>query len=376
MNKVLEELLAWKEINMAEYKSENRSKKVWGILLIAFILMCVIQLLNNNLNYGDATETGNIIVPNSLIPGGVPVGIYMDTDGVMVIDTQEIKSLKGDYINPASEIILPGDYIIKLNDTVIETKHQLVDEVKKLDGGSVFLVVRRGEEILEVSIQPVQDNYGDFKLGLWVRDNLQGLGTLTYVDVNGNFGALGHGIHDMDTSELLEITNGELYRASISGIIKGESGSPGGLEGIIIYNRFNNVGIIEINDASGIYGTVNSVTEIGIETKALPVASISEMGKGEATIYCTVENEVKEYQVEILKINKYESEVNKGIVLQITDPELIEKTGGIVQGMSGSPIIQNGKIIGAVTHVMVNDPTKGYGIFIENMLEMSESINN
>lgn len=318
-------------------------------------------------NY-EAAPAGNVTSPLMLIPGGTPVGIYMDTDGVMVINTQIIEGPSGKKINPGEGIIESGDYIIEMNGEEIETKNQLLEQVEGINGDIVDLKIRREEEILLVKIQPTIDVNGTYKLGLWVRDNLQGLGTLTYVDPSNNFGALGHGIHDIDTSELLEITNGELYKASISGIIKGESGSPGGLEGIIIYNKFNNIGEIKTNHDSGIYGTLNNTDNLGIDTTAIPIGTINEIEKGYAQIRSTIDDKVNEYDIEILKVNKYGSEVNKGIVIRITDAELIRETGGIVQGMSGSPIIQNGKIIGAVTHVMVNDPTKGYGIFIENML--------
>lgn len=320
--------------------------------------------------------SGSLLEENLLIPGGTPVGIYMDTNGVMVIETTEITDDKGNCCHPGDGLVESGDYITKLNGITIETKDQLVKAVENLTGEPIYLELRREEELIEVSLTPTKDTSGAYKLGLWVRDNLQGLGTLTYVDLNNKFGALGHGIHDMDTSALLEITSGELYRAGISGVIPGVSGKPGGLEGVIIYTNYNNIGTININSDAGIYGTIDQLDKLNIEEVAIPAANVDEMKKGPAIIKCTIDDEVVEYDIEILKVNKNEKEVNKGLVIEITDPDLLAITGGIVQGMSGSPIIQNGKIIGAVTHVMVNDPTRGYGIFIGNMLEMSEGINN
>lgn len=323
----------------------------------------------------DVLSAGNTINEVGLIPGGIPVGIYMDTDGVMVIDTQEIIGINGKSTNPCEKLIESGDYITSIDSVEIETKNDLLEEVKELNGSKISIGIRRGEENLLIEVTPTKDKLGDYKLGIWVRDNLQGLGTLTYVDAYGNFGALGHGIHDVDTNKLLEITDGELYRASITGIIQGKSGSPGGLEGLIIYNKYNNIGTININDNSGIYGIVNDVNNLSLDTSVYGIASKEEIKKGNAVIRCTIDGKIEEYDIKITKINYFDKEVNKGLSIEIIDQELINKTGGIIQGMSGSPILQGNKIIGAVTHVMVNDPTKGYGIFIENMLEMSKTIN-
>lgn len=311
-----------------------------------------------------------------VIVGGIPIGIYLDTNGVMVIATETIAGADGTWVNPSEDSILSGDYIVGINDVEVETKEELVDQVSNLDGSSVELEIRREEEIIEVSITPVLDDSGEYKLGIWVRDNIQGLGTLTYIDTQSGFGALGHGINDVDTGELLEIEAGELYKASISNIIKGEAGSPGGLEGVIIYNPFNIVGEITMNSTAGIYGTIYNLESLVYEQELVEVASIDEIEEGPATIRCTIDDEVCEYEIEILEVNENETEVNKGLVIRITDETLIDETGGIVQGMSGAPILQNGKLVGAVTHVFVNDPTKGYGIFIENMLETAESVEN
>ena len=220
---------------------------------------------------------------------------------------------------------------------------------------------------------PVQTQDGSFKLGIWVRDNVQGLGTITFLTKNNRFAALGHGIHDIDTSTLLTIKRGTLYRTSIQKVQKGSKGNPGTMEGIIVYNRFHRLGVIEKNTDAGIYGELNSDRSWIGEEVPIQVAKKEEIKTGEARIRCYIDGEVKEYTICITQIDKESDQVNKGMVIQVTDTELLEKTGGIIQGMSGSPIIQNGKLIGAVTHVFVQDSTKGYGIFIENMLKEEES---
>ena len=208
-----------------------------------------------------------------------------------------------------------------------------------------------------------------YKLGIWVKDNAQGLGTITFLNADSRFGALGHGIHDVDTNTLLEIDNGTVYETSIKDIKKGENGTPGGMEGIIVYNNYNVLGTITENTDCGIFGTIDRIDSLFTDLKPMETASKEEIEVGPAVIRCAVEGEVKDYEIRITKIDKGTQEINKGIVIEVTDEKLLEITGGIVQGMSGSPIIQNGKLVGAVTHVFVQDATKGYGVFIENMLK-------
>ncbi len=312
-----------------------------------------------------------------LLIGGAPIGIYLDTNGVMVIDTASIEGRDGKLCNPAKGILKPDDYIFEMNGESIGSKAQLTKMVEELDGGEVKLGVRRENEEFYTSFIPALDSNGSYKLGIWVRDNLQGLGTLTYIDSEGTFGSLGHGIHDMDTGQLLEIHKGELYTATVNGVIKGECGAPGGLEGVIIYSENNLLGGIYINSDTGIYGSILSMDKLNLNMKKVAKpANPEEIEEGPATIYCTIDNKIQEFDIEITEVNMKEKEINKRLVLHIIDPELIGLTGGIVQGMSGSPILQNGKIVGAVTHVFVDDPTRGYGIFIENMLETAESVND
>lgn len=308
-------------------------------------------------------------VQRSIFVSGNTVGMYMETNGVLIIDTGEILSEGGETKEPAKNIVKPGDYIVALNDEKISRKKDLIDDLKKLEGEEVILDIVRNGKTVPVSITPAKDKQGEYKLGIWVRDNTQGIGTLTFVDEKGNYGALGHGISDVDTGELLEIQNGALYQAQILGIQKGAKGSPGELSGLIRYEPGKIIGSIETNSKNGIYGHFTGDRKSPISLKKMPVGYKQEVTEGEASILCCVEDEVKEYQAEITKIDMNHSDTNKSFVIRVTDPKLLSVTGGIVQGMSGSPVLQNGKIIGAVTHVFVQDSTSGYGIFIENMLE-------
>lgn len=304
-----------------------------------------------------------------LIPGGMPIGIYMETDGVLVLDTDSIEDVNGTACEPAKNLVKSGDYIVGINGEEIESKNDLIQVVSNLESEEVVLRIRREEEYIDVKMNSIKVDTDEYKLGIWVRDSVQGLGTVTYLTTNNEFGALGHGIHDTDTEELLEIENGAVYKTNVIGIQKGEKGTPGGLEGVIIYNRRNLLGTIEENTECGIYGTIEAVDTLFEEQEAMEICKKRDIELGSAVIRCAVDGEVKEYDIKIKNVDYFTRDENKGIIIEIVDEELLELTGGIVQGMSGSPIIQNGKMVGAVTHVLVNDPTRGYGIFIEDMME-------
>ena len=300
---------------------------------------------------------------------GSTVGIYMETKGILVIDTGKILSESGFTAEPAKNIVQPGDYIVSLNDRQISGKQELIESLEKADGNKVCLEIWRDEELIPVSVIPVKDQQGKYRLGIWVRDDTQGVGTLTYVKEDGSFGALGHGISDTDTGDLMNIRNGRLYKAKVLGVKKGSKGTPGELTGLIGYDASNILGSIEQNTENGIYGTLKDEAENSLFLEKYPIGYKQELEIGPAEILVTVENQVSKFDAQITKIDMNHKDSNKSFVIQVTDERLIEKTGGIVQGMSGSPIIQDGKLVGAVTHVLVNDPTRGYGIFIENMLD-------
>ncbi len=305
-----------------------------------------------------------------LIPGGVPIGIYMEMDGVLVLATECMECVDGKEYEPAKNLVKSGDYIVGINGEEISSKSELVRAVSKLESSNVILSLRRNEEYIDVRMKSVEVAKDRYKLGIWVKDNMQGLGTLTYVTTTAQYGALGHGIHDSDTEDLIEISDGTLYETNIVGVKKGKSGEPGGLEGVIIYNHFNILGTIEKNTENGIFGSIDNIDKLLDKQEAVAICRKDDIRIGAATIRCTINGQIGEYDIKIRNVDYYTGNVNKGIIIEIVDEELIKLTGGIVQGMSGSPILQDEKIIGAVTHVLVNDPTRGYGIFIEDMLGM------
>ena len=310
-----------------------------------------------------------VIEDRELIPVGVPIGIYVKTEGVLVVGTGEFASQGAGKVSPAKNILKSGDYVIKLNGTEVTGKDDLIMRIENCGGEEQLLTIRRDAETYDVKIKPEKDRTGKYKIGVWVRDNAQGVGTMTYIDDNGNFGALGHGINDVDTSTLMEMNDGTLYQTEIISIQKGAAGQPGEMTGMIVYSDDRILGDITSNSTRGIFGKCNQkALALGTED-ALPIGLKQEIEKGPAQILCTVDGTTRYYDIEITELHLDHDNVNRGIELRVTDPELLSVTGGIVQGMSGAPIIQKEKFVGAVTHVLVQDSTRGYGIFIENMLE-------
>lgn len=309
-----------------------------------------------------------VITRQELIPGGIPVGIYVQTDGIFVIGTGQIETTDGMVESPGKNILKTGDYIVSFQGEPIERKQQLIDQLKDFREKELVLGIRRNQEEIQVVLEPVFMEDGAH-LGVWVRDDTQGVGTLTYLTADGKFAALGHGISDTDSELLMEVSEGKLYDCEIFSITKGEKGKTGKLSGKIVYNRKNLYGDVEGNLNGGIYGSANSHLLSAVQNRALPIALKQEIKEGKALILSSVGGTVEEYDVEITRIFRGEKDINKGMEILVTDERLLALTGGIVQGMSGSPILQDGKFIGAVTHVFVNDPQKGYGIFIEDMLE-------
>lgn len=309
-----------------------------------------------------------VIQDMMLTPVGTPIGIYVKTEGVLVIGIGDFEGMDGSTYAPAKYLLKSGDYILKVNGEAVESKKAFMKTVDESAGEKMVLTVRRGEEEFELSIQAEKNVNGEYKVGIWIRDNAQGVGTMTFMDEKGNFGALGHGISDVDTSTLMSLQSGKLYKTEIIAIRKGSNGSPGEMTGMIEYSDKNILGEITANTMQGIFGVCNEKMTGSIGNQALPIGLKQEIKRGPAQILCSVEGEPKYYGVEIKEIYLEHENVNRGILLTVTDPELLAVTGGIVQGMSGAPIVQNGKLIGAVTHVLVQDSTSGYGIFIENML--------
>ena len=310
-----------------------------------------------------------VIEDRELIPMGVPVGIYMESEGVLVIGVGEFQGYDGQMLSPAKHILQSGDYIRKLNGETISDKETFIQGIEDSEGKEQIVTVERRGELIDLQVKPYKDRNGFYKIGVWVRDSTQGVGTMTYIDGNGNFGALGHGINDVDTSALMDMYDGTLYRTEIISIEKGTSGNPGEMTGMIVYSDDNILGDISYNGTEGIFGTINDRALDMITEEPIPIGLKQEIEKGDAQILCTVDGEPRYYDIKITGVHLDHDNINRGIELTVTDERLLSITGGIVQGMSGAPIIQNGKIIGAVTHVLVQDSTKGYGIFIENMIE-------
>ena len=305
-----------------------------------------------------------VIEEAEVIPGGEVIGLQIETDGILVLGTGEVILKDGSSVEPVKGILHSGDYIVGIDGKMGVTRTDLMNAIGE---NLMHLKVKRNRELIDLEVQPVMDYSGKYKMGAWIRTDAQGIGTITYVTSNGKFGALGHGITDVDTGLLMEIEKGKLYDAEVLSVVKGKNGTPGEIIGIIRQSGISLIGEITENCSKGIYGQMKLGNVKG--EQSIPIALKQDIELGPATIFCQVDSEVREYEIEIERIELGRTNDNKGLVIRITDEELLKKTGGIVQGMSGSPILQNGKLIGAVTHVLVNDPTRGYGIFIENMLE-------
>jgi len=310
------------------------------------------------------------VVPDiKLVPLGTAIGVRINTDGVMVLGTGSFQGVDGETHRPADNILRAGDLIFKINDAEIKNKEMLSEIVAKSQE-DIIVHLRRGDEEMQVTLTPaVAATDGVRRIGTWVRDSTKGIGTLTYYDpLTGNFGALGHGIMDVDTKKLMSVKNGTIMPSTVTSVQRGAKGAPGELEGNVDTSRY--LGQITANSPRGIYGKLNPDVIGEIATREpMPIALRAHIKEGPATILTSVSgNEVREVDIMIESVNRLTTDETKGMVIRITDTELLAITGGIVQGMSGSPILQNGRIVGAVTHVFVQDPTKGYGIFIESML--------
>lgn len=311
-----------------------------------------------------------VVAEQSLMAGGQPFGIKFYTDGVLVVSMTDVETENGK-INPAyNSGIRVKDVLTTVNGTKIKSNEHLTELVKNCGGEEITVGVKRDKLIFEVKVTPEKDSSGTYRLGCWVRDSTAGIGTVTFYDmVNKTFAGLGHGICDSDTGELMTLSYGKAFGAEIFSVIKGIAGTPGELRGS--FDESVKLGTLYKNCEVGVFGEIEG--KFTPDGDIYPIAFKQDVREGKAEILCTTdESGVQSYSIEIVHIYTNSVKTTKNMVISITDEALLEKTGGIVQGMSGSPIIQDGKIIGAVTHVMINDPTKGYGIFIENMLNSAK----
>ena len=310
--------------------------------------------------------TVNVIPKTTVIPVGKAIGMKLYTEGVLVVGMSEIEGKKP-YENSGIET---GDKIIEVDNNQIDNTDELIECVNNSNGKELEIKYISDNEEKTTSIEPVKTSSNEYKLGLWVRDAAAGVGTLTFYEPStGEFGALGHGINDVDTYELIDIASGELVTTDIIDIVKGEDGSPGEIRGTI--DNGISLGNIYKNTSFGIYGNIDNVAKLNLtQYKEYEVANRSEITTGKAEIICELENgKTQSYEIEIQRLFLENNENNKSMLIKVTDEELIEKTGGIIQGMSGAPIIQNGKFIGAVTHVLVNDAKTGYAVFGDLMIK-------
>jgi stage IV sporulation protein B len=313
----------------------------------------------------------NVIPKTTVVPVGAAIGMKLYTDGVLVVGMSEIEGKKP-YENSG---IQEGDRIIQINQNDIDNTEDLMQVVNECNGQEIVVKYIREEETITTSMKPVKDGENQYKLGLWVRDAAAGVGTMTFYEPSTKmFATLGHGIFDIDTSDLIKIENGELVTTNILSISKGEKGKPGEIRGTI--ESGYTIGEISKNTNFGVFGVLTKPSYLSIaEENAIEVCLREEIQTGKAQIICELENGKREYyDIEIQKLFLNNNQDNKSMLIKVTDKRLLEKTGGIIQGMSGAPIIQNGKFVGAVTHVLVNDPTMGYGVFADIMLKQMKEV--
>ena len=332
---------------------------------------------------GKTAETG-IICDGKSVEGvyacGRLTGIYEQTEGVLVVNTTEVTDEDGKKVNPADKKVKCGDYILSVNGRTVADKEELSEAVNDImkqydesneDKSTVNIKFLRGGEEMSADITPVRMDDGRYYMGIWVKDDLAGIGTITYYTKDGRFGALGHGIGDgTQSGNLLYANSGDLYSMKLTKIKKGKAGTPGEIGGVVYFGKKSHIGTLDCNSNLGIYGQLDSdeLSEYATEDTYYPVACKDEIHTGSAQMISEISGKLEKYNLEITNIDKKATDTNKGMELKVTDERLIELSGGIVQGTSGSPIIQDGKIIGAVTHVFVDDPTGGYGICIDEML--------
>ena len=304
----------------------------------------------------------------ALIPVGEAVGIRLDVDGALVAGVSEIETETG-VTSPAAEAgVRAGDVIVAVNGRPVDSAASFAAQAAAMTGGTE-LTLLRGDRQIRVTVTPAADENGGARFGLWLRDGVTGVGTVTYIDpATGAFGALGHGVNDPDSGALLPADGGGVYRARVVDVTPGAAGTPGELAGM--FSAASSFGTVASNTVSGVFGTLTEPYET--TRRPVEVAPPDEVVSGPATILACVDGqEAREYAVEISRSGILGGGDGRDLAVRVTDPALLALTGGIVQGMSGSPILQNGRLVGAVTHVLTADPTRGYGIYIDRMLQAS-----
>lgn len=331
------------------------------------------SVLTGSGSYETVTNEG--ISRDMVMLGGRSVGVKLDVEDVLVVGLEEIETEDGKTVNPGLKAGLQiGDIIVAIDGTEVHNADDVLAIIENTEKDSVRLKVGRKNELRYIDVEPVKSaEDGKFRLGVWVKEKTAGIGTLTYYrPYDGSFGALGHGITDVETGSILKVADGQLLDARVLSLKEGKKGDPGEIRGIF-YEADEPLGELVKNTEYGLFG--NAYADLTCEEYGEPVyvAEPEEIKKGEAYILTTVEkDQIEKFTIKIEKISTESEPTTKSMVIRVTDERLIEKSGGIIQGMSGSPIVQNGKLVGAVTHVFVNDPTRGYGIFAKTMIEQSE----
>ncbi len=349
-------------------------KKISLIFVLFFLYTFVLS--RNYLPETIAVKGEEIRISDiEVIPVGEVIGIKLYTSGVLVVGTAKIDGADGNSYKPYENTdIKEGDSIIKVAGEYVNSTEELINIVNRNGGNPISINYIRNNNENVAEITPVKDQQGYYKLGLWVRDSAAGVGTMTfYNEQTQTFAALGHPITDIDTGDIIQTSSGEIDDVNIISIIKGKEEEPGKLQGVIQQDSI--IGSIYKNTAYGIYGIVKNQANVNIDyNRRMNVAMRQEINLGEATILSDISGELKEYKIEIQKTYLNNNYDNKSMVIKVTDEELLNRTGGIIQGMSGSPVIQNGKFCGAITHVFVKNPTIGYAVFADRMIsELAEN---
>lgn len=325
-------------------------------------------------NFNDSPVAVEVVSEKTLIPGGQSVGIRMNVKGVLVVGLEEIETEES-VVSPGYDAgIQIGDIILSINGKEVYYAEDVMNMIEN-EEGPLDIQVSRKDEIFNYTVEPVKEyGTGKYKIGIWVKEKIAGIGTLSFYDPETKvFAALGHGIYESKTNTLLEVGDGKLLRTEVKSIKEGEAGVPGEIRGIF-YEYELPLGEVKKNCEYGIYAVGSNTDELNM-AEPMVMATQDQIKEGPAYILTTIDGDkVEKFEIEITKVNRQKESGGKGLEIKVTDEKLLAYCGGIVQGMSGSPIIQNNRIIGAVTHVFVNNPTKGYGIFAEWMVEESRNL--
>ena len=350
---------------------EEEQARPWALTLLQALRCAGLCLALAAVLLGLGRSAAAAQAERTVVPMGRAVGIKLFSDGVLVVGLADVPGQEGSAAPAKTCGLKQGDIITHINNTQVDTIEQVREVLQDLEGDKMSIRAMRGDKQVQFTAQAVPCDDGTYKLGAWIRDSMAGIGTMTFYDPStGLFGALGHGINDVDTSLLMPLESGSIMYAEVSDVRKGQAGEPGELHGAFQVER--DLGSLFANTAGGVFGTLTD-TGLADGLDPVPVAARSEVKVGPATILSNIAgDDVEEYTVEIIRVFPTGSHDTRELMVKVTDQRLLDATGDIVQGMSGSPILQNGKLVGSVTHVLINDPTQGYGILAETMLDTAQ----